>query len=261
MSSYVGRHARYYDIFYANKPYEAEALFVHQCLQLYSNATPRRLLELACGTASHALALEKFGYEIIATDYSEDMLARARHKAGEMASSIDIRWQDMRMLDIAERPFDALICLFDSIGYVRTNESLLQVLRGVHRHLRQNGLFVFEFWHAPAIIGGYDRVRVGTWSTLKGEVTRISETKLDYSKQLAEVTYTIYELRHDGTYARLREIQYNRYFSVQEMAGWLSSCGLEPLKWFAGLAPDEQITERTWHIVAIAQKRGELCEA
>ena len=90
---------------------------------------------------------------------------------------------------------------------------------------------------------------------------RISETELEYAKQLARVTYTIYELRHDGTYTSLKETQTNRYFLVQEMAGWLSSCGFTPLKWFAGFAPDENITEQTWHIVAVARRCGELSEA
>lgn len=254
MSSYIGRHAELYDTFYADKPYAEEAAFVHQCLQQYSVGTTRRLLELACGTGKHALALEKFGYEIVATDYSEDMLACARRKAAEVASSVDFRWQDMRSLNIADRPFDAVICLFDSIGYVETNEALMQVLQGVHRHLRPDGLFVFDFWHAVAMLRSHDPVRIRRWSTPEGELVRISETELDYAKQLARVTYTIYELRHDGTYISLKETQTNRYFLVQEMAGWLSSCGFTPVKWFAGFALDENITQQTWHIVAVARR-------
>jgi len=254
MSSYIGRHAELYDIFYADKPYAEEAAFVHQCLQQYSVGPTRRLLELACGTGIHALALEKFGYEIIAIDYSEDMLACARRKAAEVASSVDFRWQDMHALDIAGGPFDAAICLFDSIGLVKTNEALMQVLRGVRRHVRPDGLFVFEFWHAAAMLRSYDPVRVRRWSTPEGELVRVSETELECAKQLARVTYTIYELRHDGTYTSLKETQTARYFLVQEMAGWLSTCGFTPVRWFAGLAPDENITEQTWHIVAAARR-------
>jgi len=260
MSSYIGRHAELYDIFYADKPYEQEALFVHQCLQQYSAGTTKRLLELACGTGSHALILEKLGYEIVATDYSEEMLACAKRKAVKVGSSISFRTQDMRTLDIKDKPFDAVICLFDSIGYVGTNEALMQVLHRVHRHLRQKGLFVFEFWHAAAMLRSYDPVRVRRWSTPDGELVRISETQLEHARQLARVMYTIYELHHDGTYASLKETLTNRYFLVQEMAGWLSSCGFTPLKWFAGFAPDENITEQTWHIVAVAQRREESSE-
>jgi len=254
MSSYTGRHAELYDVFYADKPYAQEAAFVHQCLQQYGGGTVHRLLELACGTGTHALALEKFGYEVVATDYSKDMLACARCKATKLSSSIEFCRQDMRELNISGRPFDAVICLFDSIGFVKTNEEIVKVLRGVYHNLRPDGLFVFEFWHAAAMLRSYDPVRVRYWSVLKGDLTRISETELDCAKQLAEVTYTIYAPNDDGTYASLRETQINRYFLVQEMAGWLSFCGFTPLKWFAGFTPDEDITAKTWHIVAVARK-------
>ena len=257
MSSYIGRHAELYDTFYADKPYEAEALFVHQCLQQYSAGTTKRVLELACGTGSHAFPLEKLGYEIVATDYSEDMLACARRKGAAAGSSIRFQHQDMRKLDIGGEPFDAAMCLFDSIGYVGTNEALLEVLQGVHRHLRRDGLFVFEFWHAAAMLCRYEPIRVRRWCTPEGELVRISETELEHARQLARVTYTIYELDRDGTYGRVRESQVNRYFLVQEMALLLFSCGFAPLKWFAGFCADESITGETWHVVAVARRCGE----
>lgn len=254
MSSYIGRHAELYDVFYADKPYTDEAAFVHSCLQHYSIGATHRLLELACGTGSHALTLEKFGYNIVATDYSNDMLAYARRKATQALSTVDFRWQDMRSLDLPNHPFDAVICLFDSIGYVVTNEALVQVLQGVHRYLRPNGLFVFEFWHAGAMLRFYEPVRVRRWLTPDGLVLRISETTLECARQLSQVAYTIYELHNDGTYSSFQETQVNRYFLVQEMAGWLSSYGFTPLKWFAGFTPNETITGETWHIVAVARR-------
>ena len=253
MSSYIGRHAKLYDLFYADKPYEKETAFVHSCLQLYSNGHAKRLLELACGTGTHALAFEKCGYTVIATDYSRDMLDRARIKAKQVASPVDFRWQDMRTLDMPDYPFDAVLCLFDSIGYVVTNEALLQVLQGVRRCLRPEGLFIFEFWHASAMLKGYDPLRVRRWIVPNGEVVRISETVLDRDKKLASVTYSIYELNNDGTFSSLKETQINRFFMVGEMADWLSASGFSPVKWFSGFSDDEHITEATWHVVAIAR--------
>ena len=126
-SSYIGRHAELYDLFYADKPYANEAAFVHRCIQTF-NPNARKMLELACGTGTHSLLLEQYGYQIIATDYSLDMLGRAKEKAQKINSRVDFRHQDMRTLDVPERPFDVIICLFDSLGYVATNENILQVL-------------------------------------------------------------------------------------------------------------------------------------
>lgn len=257
MSSYLARHAELYDLFYAEKPYAEEALFVHRCLQRYSSAPSHRLLELACGTGSHAFALEKFGYQILATDYSEDMLAIARKRAHRISSRVEFRAHDMREISITDGPFDAVVCLFDSIGYARTNDGIRRVLQGVCRHLRPDGLFIFEFWHAAAMLRSYDPVRVRRWHTDQGEVIRISETRLSCGEQLSHVTYSVYELNHDGTYRTFEETLTNRYFLVQEMSHWLTSSGLMPVKWFAGFSDDENIDEETWHVVAVARRMGE----
>ena len=254
MSSYIGRHAELYDLFYSDKPYQQESAFIHQCFQKYSHKPPKRLLELACGTGTHALELGKYGYDLLAVDYSQDMLDCARRKAKHSESAVEFRWQDIRALDLPERPFDAVYCLFDSIGYVRTNEALLQVFKDVYNYLIPGGLFIFEYWHAAAMLRSYSPLRIRRWSTAEGDIIRISETELDFAKQLSHVTYTIYELRNDGTYSGFSETQTNRYFLVQEMSGWLTTAGLEPLKYFAGFRDSEEITEDTWHILAIARR-------
>jgi SAM-dependent methyltransferase len=254
LTSYSGRHAELYDLFYADKPYAAEAAFVDQCLNNYSDGPVDRLLEIACGTGTHAFQLEKPGRKIIASDYSEDMLRRARQKGEERHSRVEFQFQDMTKLDVGGEPFDAVICLFDAIGYVATNEALERVFRGVHEHLRPGGMFVFEFWHAAAMLRYYDPVRVRRWQTGDSLVLRISETSLDSAKQLSRVAYSIYELKSDGTYSAITEIQVNRYFLVQEMAQWLSSSGFTPLKWFSGFTNDENISGETWHIVAVARR-------
>lgn len=71
------------------------------------------------------------------------------------------------------------------------------------------------------------------------------------------ITYTIYEMNHNGIYTSLKEMQKNRYFLVQKMARRLSSCGFTPVKWFTEFAHEENITGQTWHIVCIARKSSE----
>lgn len=254
MTSYSGRYAELYDLFYAEKPYEVEAAFVDQCLREYSVGPTNRLLEIACGTGTHALQLEQRGYQIVATDYSKGMLERAMQKAAEVSSQIEFSRQDMTQLDVSGAPFDAAYCLFDAIGYAATNESLKRVFRGVQNHLRPDGLFVFDFWHAAAMLRHYEPVRIRRWQTKDAVVLRLSETTLDYAKQLCEVTYSVYQLKSDGTYLSLTETHLNRYFLLQEMAAWLTATGFAPVKWFAGFTDDETIRDETWHIVAVARR-------
>jgi SAM-dependent methyltransferase len=255
MSSYLGRHSELYDLFYADKPYQKEAFFVHKCLKEYGSGTKRRLLEIACGTGSHAFELEKFGYKIVAIDYSEDMIALANHKKKEKDSSIMFLCDDMRTLENITETYDAAICLFDSIGYVITNEGLESTFKNVNRSLNPGGLFIFEFWHAAAMLRDYEPLRMRRWHTPEADILRISETSIDVVRQMSTVDYSVYELYNNGTFFNFKEQQQNRYFLVQEMSNMLSFSGFTPLNWFAGFSDKEQITEHTWHIIAIAQKQ------
>ncbi|TMC46952.1 MAG: class I SAM-dependent methyltransferase [Chloroflexi bacterium] len=154
MTSYLGRHAELYDIIYADKDYSAEARFVHEQLQRHRRGAVVRILELACGTGRHAMALEALGYSIVATDHSEDMLTVARARAAVTKSQVQFRHADMRQLGTDFAGFDGAICLFDSIGYVRTNEAIEATLSGVVRALRPGGVFLCEFWKHRSIASG-----------------------------------------------------------------------------------------------------------
>jgi hypothetical protein len=140
---------------------------------------------------------------------------------------------------------------------VATNENILQVLSRVNEHLAPDGVFIFEFWHAGAMLRSYDPLRIRRWSTPQGELERISETRVDYKEQLCHVSYTINELNKDGTYRHLQETQINRFFLLQEMSLFLKQSRLAPLKWFSGFRKDEQINADTWHVVAVACKDRE----
>jgi SAM-dependent methyltransferase len=253
MTSYIGRHAELYDIFYSEKEYKKETAFVHRCLQQYSIKPTGKILELACGTGNHAFELEKFGYNIIAIDYSKDMLSCAKQKAIQLNSKIDFRQQDMRVLNIQERPFDAIICLFDSLGYVETNSAISQTLLRIREHLHSTGVFIFEFWHAGAMIRHFDPVRVKRWHTENRDIIRISETELDYSIQLGIVKYTILESVDGNNYKSIIETQKNRFFLLQEMNALLSMNGFTLIKYYNGYSFQENIDDNAWHIIAIAR--------
>jgi SAM-dependent methyltransferase len=253
---YDGRHAELYDLFYGAKPYAAEVGYLHGLLQQFSGRAVRRILDIACGTGSHAIELEKLGYDVIGSDISEDMLARAREKAQAGRCELRFEKQDMRTLDVASRPFDAVICLFDAIGHVQTTAAIKQTFRAVHRHLRDDGLFVLEFWHAAAMAGQHDPLRVRKFATERGEILRLSHTTVDLALQCATVEHAIYDLRSDRTYETAVERQTNRFFSLPEMSALLDDCGFDVVKSYSGYSPDENLSPDTWHIVLVARRRA-----
>jgi ubiquinone/menaquinone biosynthesis C-methylase UbiE len=256
MSSYVDKHAGLYDLFYADKSYEEEAAFVANRLKEAGISPPARLLELACGTARHAIAFEKMGFNVVGVDSSSDMLVCAQTRCNAIGSKVELVHQDMISLDIPGAPVDAATCLFDSIGYLQTNEAIGRALLAIRRHLRVGGALVLEFWHAAAMLRGYDPVRVRRWQVDGREVIRISETSLDPARQLAHVAYDILELREGELVSRIRETQTNRYFLVQEMESLLQHAGFEVLRCYDGFSNDTAVGLNTWHVVTIARLRS-----
>src|SRR5215471_1649468 len=106
-------YAHAYDALYREKDYAAEsALIQHLFRQYHEGDSIHTVLDLGCGTGSHALALGQAGYQVVGVDCSGDMLAEARRKAVELGCHeavfhrADIRHLTLRQL------FDAGIMMF-----------------------------------------------------------------------------------------------------------------------------------------------------
>jgi ubiquinone/menaquinone biosynthesis C-methylase UbiE len=250
MTVYQGDFAAYYDLFYADKPYDREVEVADLLIREHLDGSARRLLDVACGTGQHAIRFAARGWQVVGVDGSADMLRRAREKSEGAVSFVE---QDMRQLDLPEAPFDAAVCLFDSIGYGLTNQAIHATLSGIRRHLRDGGLLVLEFWHAAAMLRAHDAIRVREWETPGETVVRVSRTALDVPAQLAIVDYSVTVLSGDGQYRRWSEVHRNRYFLIQEMALILATAGFEPVRWMAGFDVSAPIDEATWHVVTLAR--------
>jgi SAM-dependent methyltransferase len=56
----------------------------------------------------------------------------------------------MADFDLGKR-FDAVVCMFSSIGYVRTEERLRSAVASMARHLEPGGVLVVEPWLSPEV--------------------------------------------------------------------------------------------------------------
>ena len=89
-------------------------------------------------------------------DLSEELLEQARLNA----PTVRFFQQDMRGLDVEGSPFDAVACLFDSIGYALDDAGVLATLGAMRRHAGTESALVIEFLHAPALLAAASPTRV-----------------------------------------------------------------------------------------------------
>ena len=136
------RSAAFYDAVYAWKAYAEESAAVHRLIQ-ERRPGARTLLDVACGTGGHLRHLCKL-YEAEGLDADTQMLAvAAAHCPG-----VPLHEGDMTTFELGWR-FDAVTCLFSSIGYVRTLEGLDAAAAALARHLEPGGVLLVEPWLSP----------------------------------------------------------------------------------------------------------------
>ena len=253
LNGYAPMHAQYFDLIYKEKAYGHEAEFIDRQLTALGNKG-RQLLDLACGTGRHAFEFERIGYQVMGVDINGNLLSRAQDQAKVKNSSVRFSCQDMRKLEVPAQSFDVVTCLFDSLGYVQSDEAIDQVLSAVLHALKPGGFFISEVLHAAAFLGHMDPLRVGRWDFSDGELVRIARTRLDVSRQLFHVDYELLELKKNGTYRADSETQTNRYFMPLEVHGILERQGFQVRTMTAGYTSDTSVTNQTWHLVTVAQK-------
>lgn len=213
------KSANYYDEIYAavGKDYSAEAEKAHKFIQAHKRSAGNRLLDIACGTGVHANLLSQH-YQVEGLDLDAKMLSVARKKY----PAIHFHHGDMVDFKL-KRQFDAAICLFSSIGYVKTKARLGKAIRNMARHLAPGGVLLVEPWFSP------EQWNVGssfmtTVSQPDLKIARVSHSRRRGNVSILEFQYLI------GTpkgIERASEIHEMGLFTHEEYLSAFHAAGLE----------------------------------
>ena len=121
-------------------------------------AGARHVLDTACGTGRHAIALAQRGYQVTAVDLSAKMIDRAR--ANAVVQNRAVRFSVAGFGELAARldgPFDALLCLGNSLPHVRSIAHLGTTLVDFAAVLRPSGLLLIQIRNFDRVLGERQR--------------------------------------------------------------------------------------------------------
>jgi SAM-dependent methyltransferase len=210
--------AEFYDLIYSTfKDYAAET---QQIAALLRRLHPRceSVLDVACGTGEHVRLLAQQGFRVDGLDLDPALLAIARqkHPGGRFFEA------DMSHFDVPHR-YDAILCLFSSIGYLRTLDRVTEALRRFRRHLAPGGLVLVEPWFPP---GRLDPARVATnvGETEGVRVSRRSRVEIDGRLSRLFFDYDITDA--DGT-RHASEVHELGLFTTDEMRAAFVDAGFD----------------------------------
>jgi len=135
----------------------SEMSFLVQQLQ---TVEARRVLDAACGTGMHAIALARRGYAVSGTDVSQGMIDRARVNAAQANVDVQFCRAGFGELDEALEPtarLDAVLCLGNSLPHVQTADGLETALSDFAAFLRPGGLLLIQNRNFNAVLAAQDR--------------------------------------------------------------------------------------------------------
>lgn len=137
------RSAPYYDLIYGFNDCEDEARRLIGIAQR-CHPNPRTLLDVACGTHTHARFLREQFDVVDGVDINGEFLRQAKNKnpSGRYFEA------DMRTFDLGVR-YDVILCLHSSVGYLKDESELTKCLGSISRHVKPGGLVMIEPWFSP----------------------------------------------------------------------------------------------------------------
>jgi SAM-dependent methyltransferase len=213
-------YSRYYDLLYRDKDYAGEADYIAAHIR-NGDGSRHTVLELGCGTGKHAELLARRGFVVHGVDRSETMLAVAAARRGSLQTDIAERLQfaqgDVRTYRTSAR-FDAVISLFHVMSYQASNDGLDAMFATAASHLRNGGVFVFDFWYGPAVLTLRPIVNVKRLEDGAIRVTRVAEPGLRPNDNIVDVNYHVWvEDKASGAVQQIRETHTMRYLFLPEV--------------------------------------------
>jgi glycine/sarcosine N-methyltransferase len=133
----------------------AELPFIEEQLR---RANARRVLDAACGTGMHAIALARLGYGVAGVDLSAGMIAQARDNAS--AAEVNAQFEMAgfgQMAAIVGAGYDAVLCLGNSLPHVLTSNDLATALADFAACLQPGGLLLIQNRNFDAVMAQRQR--------------------------------------------------------------------------------------------------------
>lgn len=204
-------------------------------------------LDLGCGTGNLSIIISKYFKHTYLVDSSEAMLAEAFDKFKSNKLKPRIVCQNMCDLYL-NRKFDLITCTLDATNYIIEDEDLEKYFISVKKHLKDNGLFIFDinsYYKLSNILGNnifvYNNEEVFySWEN-------------SFKEDILEMYLTFF-IKKGDFYERFDEEHVERAYKEEDIESMLKKLGFDILKKLDNYKEDpiKKTTERIVYVTKLS---------
>lgn len=127
--------------------------------QIQPLGSPAHVLDAACGTGMHTIALSQKGYRVAGADLSAGMIKRARVNASNADQPIWFEQAGFGQMApvFGEEQFDVVLCLGNSLPHLLSTREFLGALEDFSKTLRPGGMLMIQNRNFDAVLAQAER--------------------------------------------------------------------------------------------------------
>jgi len=249
------KYAQYYDLLYNDKDYLAETNYILSLIKKYQPET-QKILEFGAGSGIHGRILANAGFQISGIEKSQEMidLGLSSNKGKDQNTNFSCTLGDCTSTILGD-DFDTVISLFHVLSYQTSNEEVLAMLKNAHRQLKPGGIFIFDYWYAPAVWSIGPTLRVKRVHNQQLAITRIAEPECFREQNIVKVNYqTFVEDLKSNQISEIEETHEMRAFETEDIEEFANQTGftlLHSKEWLTNHSPSEE----TWGVCTVLQNK------
>ncbi len=246
-------YSKYYDLVYENKNYQFECKRIESFLKYKKNV--KHILEIGCGTCSHSILLSKKGYNIIGIDNSNEMIKVAKDKIKKKKiKNIILYNKDAEKLNtVTKRKFDALLLLFNVIGYIKDLDLFLFKIK---KNLKKNSLLIFDFWHEAGIKHAGPKKTIKKFSSQGIQLERNSFGKEIIQNNAIEIGIETNIFKRGKFVKKFSEVHFVKYFNLKILQKIIENNNFELIK-FEDFNEENLLPKKnSWNAYCVARFLG-----
>jgi glycine/sarcosine N-methyltransferase len=236
-----------------------EVPFLERQFQFSGPSEPEQthILDVACGTGMHAIALAQRGYRLIGADLSQPMIERARENAS--ASGVAVRFETVGFgrlqTEFAPERFDALLCLGNSLPHLLTLLGLYSALDDFSACLRPGGLLLLQNRNFDAVMTQQQRwMEPQAHQETDREWLFLRCYDFDQDGLITFHVVTLYRKSGDEWQQQVSSTRLRPLYQA-ELLDALSAAGFEELTSYGSMSGDTFDSSSSGNLVITARKR------